>query len=207
MLQVTTAAMRRWWVFLALILVLLIADVYVILRWVKFGRPEWRFDPQILEAASRYQVDPALVKAVMWQESRFRPDARGTKQEIGLMQLRSLAAQEWADAERITPFEHEQVSDARTNTLAGAWYLSKLIRRYRLTDDPRVYALADYNAGRTQVLRWLKDAGATNSSIFLEQMDYPGTKEYIRKVLKRHEKYRNEFEVTRTSRGSGDTVH
>ena len=62
---------------------------------------ERRFDSFILAAAKRYQVDPALVKAVVWRESRFDPDARGRAGELGLMQIRAAAAAEWAAAERI----------------------------------------------------------------------------------------------------------
>ena len=46
--------------------------------------------------------------------------------------------------------------------MAGTWYLRKLLRRYPRADDPVVYALADYNAGRTHVLRWNKGPAATN---------------------------------------------
>ena len=42
--------------------------------------------------------------------------------------------------------------------------------------DPLPYALADYNAGRAHVLRWAKEAARTNSALFLQNMDYPGTR-------------------------------
>src|SRR5271157_1041076 len=65
------------------------------------GRLERSQDEPIRQAAQRYGVEPALVKAVVWRESRFHPRARGTKEEIGLMQLQEAPALEWADAERI----------------------------------------------------------------------------------------------------------
>jgi soluble lytic murein transglycosylase len=169
---------------------LLLAGLFIGGRYWRQGRLERSQEGVILAAANRYGVDPALVKSVVWRESRFNPDARGAAGELGLMQIGALAAQEWADAEHLRSFEHEQVLDPVTNTLAGTWYLAKMIRRYRDTDNPYAYALADYNAGRSNVLRWNDGAGATNSAVFLEQMTFPGTRTYIQSILERWEHYR-----------------
>ena len=158
---------------------------------------QWRLerkqDAPIRAAAQRYQVEPALVRAVIWRESQFHPRARGRVGEIGLMQLREEAAQAWADAEHIAPFEHEQCFDPRTNILAGTWYLKTLLKRYRQTDNPVPYALADYNAGRGNVLKWLSGAALTNSAVFVERIGFPGTKEYVHSVMRRYGKYRPVF--------------
>ena len=147
----------------------------------------------ILAASRRYSVDPALVKAVVWRESRFREDARGSAGELGLMQVGALAAREWADSEKLRAFEHRQLLDPSSNALAGTWYLSRLLRRYPNTDNPVAYALADYNAGRVNVLRWLKGEAVTNSASFLELMDFPTTRQYVRAVLERRDAYRGVF--------------
>jgi soluble lytic murein transglycosylase len=152
---------------------------------------ERRFDSLILAAAHRYQIDPALVKAVVWRESRFDPDARGRAGELGLMQIRADAAAEWAAAEHIASFEHRACLDPATNTLAGSWYLKKLLLRYQDTDNPAAYALADYNAGRSNVLKWLNGAAATKSSVFLGQIGFPATREYVRAILRRADYYRS----------------
>lgn len=158
---------------------------------------EHSHDKHILAAAQKYAVDPALVKAVIWRESRFYPKARGSSGEIGLMQIRELAAEEWAAAEKIPFFAHEHLYDPAKNILAGTWYLRKLLRRYPHTDNPAVFALADYNAGRTHVLRWNKGAANTNSAAFLNQMDYPGTRAYIISVLQRQQHYRRTWKAGR----------
>jgi len=107
------------------------------------------------------------------------------------MQLQEEAAREWAEAEHTEGLEHEHCFDPRTNALAGTWYLKKLLHRYRQTDNPALYALADYNAGRGNVLKWVSGAAATNSAVFLEQIGFPGTREYVESVLRRREKYRS----------------
>jgi soluble lytic murein transglycosylase len=153
------------------------------------GRLEKSQDDPIRLAAQRYGVDPALVKAIVWRESHFNPSVHGRAQELGLMQIREEAAQEWADAEHISGFEHAHCLDPKTNTLAGTWYLKKLLRRYTQTDDPIPYALADYNAGRGNVLKWNTGEAATNSAAFIEQIGFPGTKAYVKSVLQRYDKY------------------
>ena len=164
--------------------------------WYRKEQLERSQDAAIQAAAQRYGVESALIKAVIWRESKFHKEARGRAGEIGLMQLREEAAQEWADAERVGGFEHEHCLDARTNTLAGTWYLKKLLKRYQQTDNPVPYALADYNAGRGNVLKWISGAGATNSAAFMEQIAFPGTKEYVQSILQHREKYGSIFRLS-----------
>jgi len=109
------------------------------------------------------------------------------------MQIQEEAAREWAEAERLTNFEHRSCFDPGTNTLAGTWYLRKLLRRYKATDNALPYALADYNAGRGNVLKWAKDEAATNSSVFIEHIGFPSTKSYVQEVMDRYEHYRPAF--------------
>lgn len=154
---------------------------------------EHRYDNIIRTAASRHRIAPELVKAVVWRESRFNPRARGRAGEIGLMQLTDVAAHEWAAAERRSSFDHEEVLDPATNADAGCYYLAKALKRYGNTDHPYVYALADYNAGRGNVLRWMKESATTNSSRFLARMDFPGTRDYVLAILDRSHRYRGDF--------------
>jgi soluble lytic murein transglycosylase len=172
-----------------LLLAFLVVGVLVIYLWWN-SRVEQSQDNPIRVAAEKYGVDPALVKAVVWQESRFNPSVRGRAQELGLMQIRDEAAQEWADAEHIRGFEHEHCLNPQTNTLAGTWYLKKLLKRYAQTDNPVPYALADYNAGRGNVLKWNSGEAATSSALFIEQIGFPGTKAYVKSVMQRYEHYR-----------------
>lgn len=185
--------MRRRWIGL---LILFLATTTVIVGWWRLQSLEHSQDRVILAASRKYGVDPALIKAVVWRESRFNPRVRGKAGEVGLMQLRDEAALEWAGAERLPVFEMDQLLDPSTNTLAGTWYLRRLLVRYLKTDNPIPYALADYNAGRTHVLRWAKGLASTNSAEFLQQIDFPGTRRYIDSIMARHAHYRVNFRAT-----------
>jgi soluble lytic murein transglycosylase len=178
---------------LLLLAAMLLAAILVTESWRWHQKRDHSHDEVILFAARRYGVEPALVKAVVWRESRFDAAARGRAGELGLMQIRAAAAQDWAKAENLPDFRHEALLEPTNNVLAGAWYLSHLLKRYPHTDHPLTYALADYNAGRTHVLRWAKDRAATNSAEFLARMDFPGTRKYIEIVLRRCEHYRPIF--------------
>jgi soluble lytic murein transglycosylase len=181
---------RRWrrWIFLVVLLsgLLVLYDQWRVWR-------ENSQDGVILAAAARYGVEPALVKAVVWRESWFDPWARGRAGEIGLMQVGESAAREWAEAERIQLFVHSQLFDPAKNTQAGTWYLSKLLQHYAATDNPLPYALAAYNAGQANVLKWAQGVAVTNSSLFIERIGFPSTKSYVRAVIKRFGHYRPVF--------------
>ena len=95
--------------------------------------------------------------------------------------------------EHVPAFAHEHCFDPGTNALAGAWYLHKLLLRYARADHPAPFALADYNAGRGNLLKWNHGAAATNSAVFIEQIGFPGTKHYVQSVLQRYKHYRLVF--------------
>jgi soluble lytic murein transglycosylase len=158
--------------------------------WWYERRKEQRYDPLILSLAQRYDVRPALIKGLIWRESRFDPKARGRVGEIGLMQIRSLTAQEWAQSVHPRRSFDGNLFEPAVNLEVGAWYLGKLLKRYARTDNPVPYALADYNAGRSNVLRWNKGAAETNSALFVSQITFPSTQEYIRAIVGRSDKYR-----------------
>ncbi len=184
------AGVKRRWFWPALVLLLAAALVG---GWRYYTWREHSQDPVILAAARHYGIEPALVKAVVWRESWFDPRARGKAGEIGLMQIRELTANDWAKAERRDRPSPAHLADPGTNALVGAWYLSRLVQRYEQTDRPLVYALADYNAGRSNVLRWRRGGAETNSDVFLGHISYPGTRRYVESVLGRYRRYLPEF--------------
>lgn len=184
--------MKRWRVIGPGSLAVLLA-VAAACWWWSDSRLEHSQDGVILAAATRYGVDPSLIKALVWQESRFNPRARGKDGEVGLMQLLDPAAQEWAETVGVYPISEVHLYHPATNVMAGTWYLRKMLWRYRSADDPLPYALADYNAGRANVLKWAQGPASTNSCAFLAQIRFPGTHDYVLSVTARREQYRRDF--------------
>jgi soluble lytic murein transglycosylase len=151
------------------------------------GALHWRFhrfDGALREAGAAYDVDPELLRAVVWRESRFNPGALGKAGEVGLMQVTPGAAAEWAAAEdRPRPSSHDLL-DPRTNTRVGAWYLGRAIRRWSARPDPLPFALAEYNAGLSNADRWAMNAA--DSLEFWNRVGFPTTKRYIKDILTRY---------------------
>lgn len=178
---------------LVLIVIAALSLLFLIDQWRR-TRLESSQDKIILTASQKYGVDPALVKAVVWRESRFDPHAHGSKAEVGLMQIMEITGREWAGEQHVPSFSVNILWEPGQNIDCGTWYLGKLLRRYTKTDDPVPYALADYNAGRGNVLKWIKDDAATNSTVFVEQIRFPSTRDYVRNVMQRRKKYAGQFE-------------
>jgi soluble lytic murein transglycosylase len=145
----------------------------------------YRYDSLIHHASREYGVDPALIAAVVWKESRFNPRAVGGVGEIGLMQVTEMVGIEWAAAHGQEPFTRDDLFDPATNLRAGTWYLGLALGHWSDRPDPIPYALAQYNAGRSNALRWARgDDG--DPQRFLDQITYPGTRAYIDAIMARH---------------------
>lgn len=102
--------------------------------------------------AARNRLDAALVAAVIYEESRFRPHARSKLGAMGLMQLQPVTAETIARRTGGTAFRVSDLYDPDVNIRYGAWYLRRLIDKY----GSERLALAAYNAGETRVDSWLR---------------------------------------------------
>jgi soluble lytic murein transglycosylase len=100
--------------------------------------------------AHNYDLDPALLAAVIYQESKFKADARSTSGAIGLMQLLPDTAKGIALHTGGSRFRVEDLYNPEINVRYGAWYLRHLLLKYHDERD----ALAAYNAGQDNVDRW-----------------------------------------------------
>ncbi len=134
-------------------------------RSIETGGPK-KFSRYINGASDRFNIDPALVEAVIQVESGFDPNAVSKKGATGLMQLMSQTAAQYDVRDRFNP---------RENIFAGVQHLSHLIRRF---DGELPLALAAYNAGSTAVEH---HQGVP---------PYPETRRYITKVIGYHNRFR-----------------
>ena len=159
--------------------------------WHEHQPKENPYDPMIAKVARETGVDPFLIRAVIWRESRFRPETHGTAaDERGLMQVTPEVGQMWAKANKVTPFTPDDLYDPMTNIRAGTWYLNRAIKSWGQTDDPVTFALAEYNAGRTNARKWVDPNDAQNHLAFMERITYPSTRKYVETILTTREEYR-----------------
>jgi soluble lytic murein transglycosylase len=145
------------------------------------------YDPLILEASKKYCVDPYLIKAVIWRESNFNPDALGADGEVGLMQvIPDKAGQDWAIFNKIKLPPKGAFFNPKLNIDVGAWYLSKGLRKWKDYKHSTELALCSYNAGAKAASPWAPDSKDGN---VLERIKYPSTKRYVIAILKKRNEY------------------
>ncbi len=172
---------------------LLVVLAAVIWNWDAIPDPEnWfvddtKYHAEIVAAARRHGLDPELVRALIFRESRFNARARGSAGEIGLMQvLPSGAAAEWARvAKRARPSGRE-LFGVELNLEIGCWYLARAIRRWSGYDHGLELALGQYNAGERRAKAW---APPRHDGEVLPRVTIAGTRRYISNIMKRYRKY------------------
>ena len=161
------------------LVVLLVAAVAVAgaAAWVVQEEPGWyerlryplRYEQIVRGHARNYRLEPQLLAAVIYQESKFDADARSSSGAIGLMQLLPGTAQGIAARTGGTRFVVEDLYEPELNIRYGAWYLRHLLDKY----GDEATALAAYNAGQTNVDRWRMDGGGIR---------FAETRQYVKRV-------------------------
>jgi soluble lytic murein transglycosylase len=132
--------------------------------------------------AAKYDLDPALVAAVIYKESRFKDDARSSAGAVGLMQLLPETARGIAIHTGGTRFDPEtDLLNPDLNVRYGCWYLRHLMDKYDRYRNGYVLALAAYNAGQANVDRWIagRPAGGRVHIPFAETRDYISSLEHL----------------------------
>jgi soluble lytic murein transglycosylase len=155
---------------------------------VQEAKPGWwerlwyplRYEQIVRGHADNYSLDPALLAAVIYQESKFKANARSTSGAIGLMQLLPDTAKGIALHTGGSAFRVDDLYDPEINVRYGAWYLRHLLRKYR---DERS-ALAAYNAGQDNVDRWRRNG---------QEIQFSETRAYVDRVEELKEIYRNAY--------------
>jgi soluble lytic murein transglycosylase len=165
--------------------------VYTFYEWISPARFQ-QYDKLIRAVATENHVDPMLVKAIVWRESRFDPEKIGTAGERGLMQMSAKAAGEWAHENKIDNFRADDLFDPSTNLHAGTWYFHHAWQHWEAQSDPLPFALAEYNAGGSRAQRWAGGAAATPipANDFLRNIDFPGTRKYVESIIQRYQFYK-----------------
>jgi soluble lytic murein transglycosylase len=130
--------------------------------------------------AANYDIDPALLAAVIEQESKFRADAKSSAGAIGLMQLLPDTAKGIAIHTGGSKFVLSDLYNPEINIRYGAWYLHHLMQRY---GDEKT-ALAAYNAGQQNVDRWRAEG---------KGIEFPETRAYVDKVERLKGIYRRAY--------------
>jgi soluble lytic murein transglycosylase len=185
--------LHRYSLTLLALLFVVLAGWAAYLYWLDRQPRESIYDPQIASIARAAGVDPFLVRALIWRESRFDPLTHGAADEHGLMQVTPEVGQMWAKANKIEDYKDDDLYDPETNIRAGTWYLNRALKRWSQTDDPVTFALAEYNAGRSNALKWVDPLVPLNHTAFLDRITFPSTRKYVEVIMAKRDQYRTAF--------------
>jgi soluble lytic murein transglycosylase len=148
-----------------------------------------RHDDIIRQQAREKELDPALIAAVIYEESKFR-DQTSHAGARGLMQITPETAQFIARRSGGTRFVAEDLATPQINISYGAYYLRYLIDRY---GGSQTLAVAAYNAGETNVNKWVRDAGGIGDFSVERHIPFPETREYVNGVLLHRDDYAEHY--------------
>jgi soluble lytic murein transglycosylase len=149
-----------------------------------------RHEDIIRQQAEDKDLDPALIAAVIYAESRFvdQTSPAGAK---GLMQILPSTADYIAGKSGGTAFEQGDLATPQINIAYGSWYLRYLLQKYRGSE---ALAVAAYNAGEGKLDEWLSHAaGRGETFVPAEHIPFPETRNYVAKVLDARTRYRKEY--------------
>ncbi len=137
-----------------------------------------RYEETIRDVSAEHGLEPTFVAAVVYTESRFRPDAKSHRRAYGLMQLLPETARFIQERSGIEGSFREPAVNLRM----GAWYLDYLDGRYM--GDKRL-VLAAYNSGEGRVDAWISGEGFDVG----EDIPFKETHHYVENVLEAQRTY------------------
>ena len=138
-------------------------------QWYERMRYPLRYEEIVVGHAENYGLEPHLLAAVIYQESKFDADAVSSSGAVGLMQLLPETAQGIADRTGGTGWHERDLVDPELNVRYGSWYLRHLLDKY----GDEELALAAYNAGQANVDRWRAEGAG---------IEFPETRHYVDRI-------------------------
>ena len=159
--------------------------IFVIHRNIRSNK----YNSLIIKYAKHYSIDPNLIKAVIWRESGFDYEIEGSKGEIGLMQIiPSASVNDWAVYNKRSVPPNGLLFSPDLNIDIGTWYLVKCRSHWLKYKESTALALAEYNAGYTNVKKW---APKNIDGNVIKRINFASTKDYVIDILDQYEEYKS----------------
>ncbi|HWG09073.1 MAG TPA: lytic transglycosylase domain-containing protein [Solirubrobacteraceae bacterium] len=143
----------------------------------------------IRKQAAEKRLDPALIAAVIYAESKFSP-RRSSAGAEGLMQILPETAYFIAHLSGGSRFTASDLATPSINVAYGSYYLRYLLDHY---DGNEMLAVAAYNAGLANVDRWVARARAQGGQLTVATIPFPETRAYVERVLGAQQDYRSKY--------------
>ena len=148
-----------------------------------------RYQDVIRQQAAAKHLDPALIAAVIYAETKFDPRTSSAGAE-GLMQILPQTAEYLAHRSGATTFTTADLATPQVNIAYGSYYLRYLLDEY---GGDTTLALAAYNGGEANVNRWVAAARERGRSLQISDIPFPETRAYVERVLAARTAYRSTY--------------
>lgn len=132
------------------------------------------------EASATARIPSSWAYGVARSESLFIPDIRSHAGAIGIMQIMPATGRLTAGELNLPYRGLATLTDPASNIRLGATYLGRMLERF---EENRVVATAAYNAGPSRVEKWLPVSGGLDARIWIENIPFNETRDYVRRVL------------------------
>src|SRR3954451_6858017 len=173
-----------------------VASLVVALAWPGFHHAvreialPLRHEDIIRQQARDKGLDPSLIAAVIYAESRFRDGQTSAAGAQGLMQITPATARMIARKSGGVAFTVEDLATPQVNIAYGAWYLRYLMARYA-GNEP--FSLAAYNGGEGNVDRWIDAAQQRGEALTIGAIPFAETRAYVQRVEEAKAEYRRSY--------------
>jgi soluble lytic murein transglycosylase len=148
------------------------------------------YDQDIIrQQAADKHLDPALIAAVIYAETKFNPQTSSAG-ALGLMQILPQTADFLARKSGATTFTTADLATPQVNIAYGSYYLRFLLDHYQ---GNKMLAVAAYNGGEANVDQWVADARAQGHALTVDEIPFPETRAYVEKVLQAQKDYRRTY--------------
>ena len=150
------------------------------------------YEDIIRQISGEYNLSPAMIAAVIMNESSFNPVAESSVGARGLMQLMPDTAEWIAGKLRMDDYQFDQLDDPGTNIRFGCWYLNYLCSLFN--SDPLCVVCA-YHAGQGEIRTWLNNPLYSTDGLTLNQENLPDgpTKQYAGRVTRDYGIYQAKY--------------
>lgn len=142
--------------------------------------------PLIQRYAGEHELDPFMMAALIQQESTFTPDVKSAANAYGLMQLIPAAGKQYVKKLGLGRFSVRLLTQPETNIKLGMAYFKDLSEKF----GGDHFAIASYNAGPNRVQRWRTEKPDLPMDEFIDDIPFPETQNYVKKILGMAEDYR-----------------
>jgi soluble lytic murein transglycosylase len=174
---------------LAIISAAAIVGTPLIKRAIRHFTLPLKYASIIRQQATEKRLDPALIAAVIYAETRFSPRTSSTGAE-GLMQIEPATAMFLARRSGATSFTVADLGTPQVNIAYGSYYLRYLLDEYH---GSKVLALAAYNGGETNVDTWITHARASHVNFTISSIPALNVRAYVSEVLSKQRSYRANY--------------